>query len=182
MDIDRPLSDGVDGAAASLGVCGMSPEHAAPGAAVMRPPTSLAVQPSSSTDALEAGGRYPVLPSGLDCRGYDGGPGDPAFDELLSGASARDQWLWGIAPVGSCSTLPMLNEDGCPAASGGDAGGQAGDEPPIGLVTARKLRGRRMRSASVPNSSRLGGEARAARQELAVSAGDIRAIHSCRFD
>ncbi len=106
------------------------------------------------------------------------GQTDPAFEKLLAGTSPRQQWLFGIAPVGSCSALPMLNEDSCvPAVDDLDAiteGGVSDGLPGAGgSAAARRLRGRRMRSASVPTSSRLGGEARAARQRVAVAAGDI---------
>ncbi len=131
--------------------------------------------------AFHGGGLSPPPLNGLDIGLCGAGQGDPAFEELLAGASPRQQWLFGIAPVGnSCSALPMLNEDSCVPAAADDLSaireGAVGDGLPDGnggSAAARRLRGRRMRSASVPTSSRLGGEARAARQQVAVAAGDI---------
>ena len=187
MDINRPPSDGADGAAAasySVRAMSPSPDHAASGgAACVPPPAHLLLQADDMPHGPHlGGGQLPSLTSAMDGCGYHGGLSDPAFDELLSGASTREQWLWGMAPVSSCPTLPRLNEDSCHAASGGEPGGDLliSAELPSGQAVARKLRGRRVRSASVPNSSRLGGEARAARQQLAVSAGEIRARpHTC---
>ena len=200
MDLDQPPSDGGE-AMPQQPYCVQQVERASNGFG--KPPCSQAPGASSTQRyAFDMSGPMALLPgkylgsgSSFFDRAFHGGslgaapladaafrnglsgPSDPAFEELLNGASPREQWLFGgIAPVGSCSALPRLSEDACPTAADLSA------SLPDGSDVARRLRGRRMRSASVPTSSRLGGEARAARQQVAVAAGDIRASSACHVD